>query len=87
MTQETDPLTFEIYRSADGWRWRATTDDQSDEIIADSGEAYDDYTGACAAVNRLRTYATQAASIPLDPEDGWQFHTDETVRMRSGGGE
>lgn len=86
LTFETDdaPLTFQIYHSADGWRWRATTDDAQDEILADSGGAYDSYVGACVACNKLRTAAQHAASIPLDPPGGWQFHHTETVPMGGG---
>ena len=43
--------TFRIYRSRDGWRWRAVR--ANGRIMADSGEAYTRKVGARRAVWRF----------------------------------
>lgn len=41
----------EVYRSADGWRWRIVA--RNGRTIADSGEAYSRKGGALEALQRL----------------------------------
>lgn len=47
--------TFEVYKAADGWRWRLRA--KNSKIVADSGEAYSSKSNcrraACHMINLI----------------------------------
>jgi uncharacterized protein YegP (UPF0339 family) len=53
--------TFELYKAADGWRWRLVA--ANGRIIADSGEAYTRRYDAARAITRVRVEANGAPLV------------------------
>lgn len=43
--------TFEVYKAADGWRWRLRA--KNSKIVADSGEAYSSKSNCVRAARRM----------------------------------
>jgi len=54
------PIYFQIYQARDGYRWRLWS--ANGRIVAESGEAYVQYSGAEEAVNWVKRN-TPTASI------------------------
>lgn len=53
--------TFEVYKAADGWRWRLKA--KNHKIVADSGEAYLSKRSCIMAVKRLIDMIHETARI------------------------